>query len=565
MDIPGLARRYRSARRLQQIINVFLKYGFGQIIDQVHLGVYVPFKKRLRSFGAWPAVKGASAAEGLRKAFAELGPSFIKLAQILSSRADLITERFANEFRKLQDEVPPFPARDARSIIEEDLGMPLDSFLTRFDEIPIAAASIAQVHRAKLLNGEEVVVKVQRPHIHEDIESDISIMTFLSKLLEKNVPESRFFNPSGIVDEFSRTVRKELNFVEEARNCARLRKNFEGYPGVHIPKVYAEFSTERVLVLEMIEGVRIDNITAIDSLGVDKKKLARHCLDVYFKQILEDGFFHGDPHPGNILIKPGGEIAFIDFGIVGRVSSEVKELIAGTFMALIGKDFEGLVDNYIELGIVTDEIDTESFRREFKADLTDLLEPLYGLQLQEIQFTQFLDTITRLAIKHKLRIPSELLLIDKTLMMLENLCRHLDPQIDVIAAAEPFASKLGRKHMSPSKMYEKARDGVREFSDFAQIFPKQMKRLIKKAVKDDLQIKMYHVNLPEFIKDMDRASNRIAFAMIVSAIILSSAIMHAAGVLPTVFGLSFLGLITFVVAFFLGLWLIVSIIRSGRL
>jgi ubiquinone biosynthesis protein len=565
VDIPGLALKYRSARRLQQIINVFLKYGFGQIIDQVHLGVYVPFKKRLRAFGAWPAVKGPSAAEGLRKAFAELGPSFIKLAQLLSSRADLITDRFANEFRKLQDEVPPFSVREVRQIMEEDLSEPLEAFFLSFDETPIAAASIAQVHRARLLSGEDVVVKVQRPHIREDIESDISIMSFVARLLEKNVPESRFFNPSGIVEEFSKTVKKELNFVEEARNCARLKKNFEAYPGVHIPKVYEEFSTERVLVLEMIEGVRIDNIAAIDAMGVDKKKLARHGLDVYFKQILEDGFFHGDPHPGNILIKPGGEIAFLDFGIVGRVSVEVKEIIAGTFMALIDKDFEGLVDHYIELGMVADDIDTDSFKREFKSDLVDLLEPLYGLQLQEIQFTQFLDTITRLAIKHNLRIPAELLLINKTLMMLENLCRHLDPRIDVIAAAEPFASKLGLKGMNPFKMYEKARQNAKEISDFVQIFPKQMKKLMKKAVKDDLQIKMYHVNLPEFIKDMDRASNRIAFAMIVSSIILSSAIMHATGVLPTVFGLSFLGLISFVVAFFLGLWLIISIIRSGRL
>ncbi|HTZ18476.1 MAG TPA: AarF/UbiB family protein, partial [Dissulfurispiraceae bacterium] len=237
MDIPGLARKYRSARRLQQIINVFLKYGFGQIIDQVHLGAYVPFKKRLRSFGKWPSVKGLSAAESLRKAFAELGPSFIKLAQILSSRADLITDRFANEFKKLQDEVPPFSVQEVRKIIEEELGMPLESCFLSFDETPMAAASIAQVHRARLRSGEDVVVKVQRPHISEDIESDIIIMTYLSRLLEKNVPESRFFNPSGIVEEFSKTVRKELDFTEEARNCARLRKNFDGYPGVHIPKV----------------------------------------------------------------------------------------------------------------------------------------------------------------------------------------------------------------------------------------------------------------------------------------------------------------------------------------
>ena len=565
MDIPGLARKYRSARRLQQIVNVFLKYGFGQVIDQVHLGIYIPFKKRLRSFGVWPAIEGLSAAESLRMAFAELGPSFIKLAQLLSSRPDLITDQFANELKKLQDEVPPFSLQEAGSIVEGELQRPLDAVFQHFDEMPIAAASIAQVHKAKLMDGREVVVKVQRPHIREHIESDITIMAFVSQLLEKNVPESRFFNPAGIVDEFSRTVRKELNFIEEARNCARLRKNFEGYPGVHIPKIYEGMITEKVLVMEMIEGVRIDNIAAIDKMGVDKKRLARHALDVYFKQILEDGFFHADPHPGNLLIQSDGTLAFIDFGIVGRVSDDVKELIAGTFMSLVRKDFDSLVDHYIELGLVPDDIDSDSLKREFKAELSDLLEPLYGLQLQDIKFAQFFDAVATLAIRHNLRIPSELLLIDKTLLMLENLCRQLDPEIDVIAAAEPFASKMALSGISPSKIYDKTRKSLKEISDFAEVFPKQMKQLFKKAVKDDIQIKMYHVNLPEFIKDMDRASNRIAFAMIVSAIILSSAIMHATGVLPTVFGLSFLGLISFAVAFLLGLWLIVSIIRSGRL
>jgi len=565
VDIPGLARRYRSARRLQQIVNVFLKYGFGQIIDQAHLGRYIPFKNRLKSFGAWAPLEGLTAAQSLRMAFAELGPSFIKLAQLLSSRPDLITERYANEFKKLQDEVPPFPARSVREIIEQDLHRPLEDIFAKFEEIPIAAASIAQVHRAVLIDGRGIVVKVQRPNIREHIESDIQIMSFVSELLENHIPESRFFNPAGIVDEFSRTVRRELNFSEEARNCARFRRILGDIDGIHIPIVYGNLSSERILVLDFIDGVRIDNIHEIDRLGIDKKMLARRALDIYFRQILEDGFFHADPHPGNILIEGDGTLAFIDFGIVGRVSDELKEIISGTFLALVKKDFDNLVDHYLELGMFSDDSDIESFKREFKADLGDLLEPLYGLKLQDIRFTEFIDTVTRLAIKYKLRIPPDLLLIDKTLMLLENLCRQLDPEIDIIAASEPYATKLAVKYMDPSRIFSAGKKNLNELSDLVKIFPGQIKKLVRKAVRDDLQIKMYHVNLPEFIKDMDRASNRIAFAMVVSAIILSSAIMHAAGVVPTVFGLSFLGIITFAVAFFLGFWLLVSIIRSGRL
>ncbi|GER94375.1 hypothetical protein A45J_2136 [hot springs metagenome] len=565
MNITRLTRTYRSARRLQQIINVFLRYGFGQIIDQVHLGRYIPFKKRLKSFGIWPTLKGPSVPERLRMAFAELGPTFIKLAQILSSRPDLITTQFADEFKKLQDEVPPFSAVEAKRIIQEDIKLPVDRIFRYFDDVPIAAASIAQVHRAELIDGSQVVAKIQRPNIRDQIESDINILTTIARLLDKYVPESRFFNPIGIVEEFSKTVRKEMDFVEEARNCCRFRKNFEHNLDVYIPKIYAEFVTERVIVMEMVEGVRIDNITAIEEMGLDRKGIAKIGVDAYFKQILEDGFFHADPHPGNILVMPTGMIAFLDFGVVGRVSDELKETMADTFLALIHRDFDRLIDQYIELGIVPEHVDIDAFRKDFKADLRDLLEPLYGLTLQEINFAQYLDTITHLAIKHNLKIPSDLLLINKAMLILENIGLQLDPDFNFIAAAEPYATRIIRKRISPTRLYDRARKNILEIGDFAFLFPRQIKQLIKKVLKDDIQVKMFHVNLPEFIKDMDRSSNRIAFAMIVSAMIVSSAIMHATGVRPTIFGISILGLSAFVLAFLLGIWLIISIIRSGRL
>ncbi len=564
MDITRLTRTYKSAKRLQQIVNVSLRYGFGQIIDQIHLGRYIPFKKRLKSFGVWPALKGPTVPERLRMAFAELGPTFIKLAQLLSSRPDLITVQFANEFKKLQDEVPPFPAQEAKRIIEEEIKLPLNNIFSYFGDT-LAAASIAQVHKATLLDGSNVVVKVQRPDIREQIESDINILSTIARLLDKYVPESRFFNPTGIVAEFSRTVRKEMDFVEEARNCCRFRRNFEDSPDVYIPKIYSEYATERVLVMDMIEGVRIDDIAVIDMIGLDRKRLAKIGVNAYFKQILEDGFFHADPHPGNIFAMSNGMIAFVDFGIVGRVSDELKETMANTFLALLEKDFDRLIDQYVEMGIVPDDIDIDAFRRDFKADLADFLEPLYGLTLKEINFAQYLDTVTHLAIKHNLKIPSDLLLIDKAMLILENIGRQLDPDFDFIAAAEPYASKLARRKYSPSRLYEGARKNIAEIGDFAFLFPRQIKQIIKKTLRDDIQIKMFHVNLPEFIKDMDRSSNRIAFALIVSAMLISSAIMHATKVPPIIFGISLFGISAFGFAFLLGIWLIISIIRSGRL
>jgi len=560
-----LRSTYKNIKRVRQVINVFLKYGFGHVIDQLRLHRFIPLRKRLRVFGQWPAVKGPTVPERLRMAFSELGPSFIKLAQLLSARPDFITVHFANEFKKLQDKVPPFPSAEAKRIIEEETHLAINKIFAEFQDEPIAAASIAQVHHGTLHDGSDVIIKVQRPNIKEQIEADINILTTIAQLMDKHIPESRFFNPIGIVEEFSKTVRKELDFSEEARNCCRFRKNFEDNPNIYIPKVYGEFVTERVLIMERIDGVRIDDIAAIDAMGLDRKELARIGVDAYFKMVLKDGFFHGDPHPGNIFAMPTGQIGFMDFGIVGRITDEMKETMANTFLAIINKDFDRLIDQYIELELVPEDVDLVVFRKQFKADLSDFLEPLYGLALKEINFAEYMDAITHLAIKHDIKIPSDLLLVNKAMLILENTGRELNPDFDFIAAAEPYASRLVRERLSPSKIYEKVKKNVEEAGDFLVLFPRQMKQIVRKILKDDIHVKMYHVNLPEFIKDMDKSSNRIAFAMIVSAMLISSAIMHATGVRPTIFGFSFLGLTAFGFAFLLGLWLLISIIRSGRL
>jgi len=565
LSLLRLKSTYRNISRVRQIINVFLKYGFGHIIDQLRLHRFISLRKRLKTFGQWPAEKTHTVPERLRMAFAELGPSFIKLAQLLSARPDLITAHYADEFKKLQDKVPPFSVGAAKRIIEEETHLPLSKIFSDFQDKPIAAASIAQVHHGTLLDGSDVIVKVQRPDIKEQIETDISILTTIANLMDKHIPESRFFNPEGIVEEFSKTVRKELNFFEEAKNCQKFGKNFEDNPDVHIPKIYEEFTTEKVLFMERIDGVRLDDIAGINAMGLDRKELARIGINAYFKMILHDGFFHADPHPGNIFAMPEGRIGFMDFGIVGRVTDEMKETMANTFLALINKDFDRLIDQYIELGLIPEEVDLIAFRKNFKADLVEFLEPLYGLTLKEINFAEYMDAITRLAMKHNMKIPSDLLLVNKAMLILENIGKELDPDFDFTSAAEPYASKLVREKLSPSRLYEKTKRNIEEIGDFIVLFPKQMKQIIQKVLKNDIHIKMHHVNLPEFIKDMDKSSNRIAFAMIVSAMILSSAIMHTAGIGPKIFGFSILALSAFGFAFFLGIWLIISIIRSGRL
>lgn len=564
-NLLTIRRTYRNVNRVRQIVNVLLKYGFGKLVDQLHLSRFIPFRKRLKSFGQWPPLKSPTVPEKLRMAFAELGPSFIKLAQLLSTRPDLVTKPFADEFKKLQDAVPPFPTEVAVRTIEGETGLHIDKIFSEFDPVPVAAASIAQVHHGRLLDGCDVIIKVQRPVIKDLIETDINILTSVAQLMERYIPESVFFNPSGIVDEFSRTVRKEIDFTEEARNAIRFRRNFEHYPGVAIPRVYTEYSTDRILVMERIAGVRIDDLEGIRRLGLDPKILAKTGVDAYFKQVLADGFFHADPHAGNIFAMPDGRIGFMDFGIVGRVDPELRETMANTFLALIAKDFDKLIEQYIELGLVPEHVDLEKFRREFKSDLADFLEPLYGLTLKELNFAEYMDTLTHLAIRHQLKIPSDLLLVNKAMLILESIGRELDPDFDFISAAEPYASKLIRERIRPSRLYERARKNMTEVGDFLFVFPKQLRQIVRKVLKDDLHLRITHIGLDRLIRDMDRSSNRIAFSLIISAILLSSAIMHATSAGPTIFGMSILGISAFGIAFLLGVWLIISIIRSGRL
>jgi ubiquinone biosynthesis protein len=503
--------------------------------------------------------------ERLRLAFTELGPSFIKLAQLLSTRPDLIGPQYAEEFKKLQDKVPPFPSEEAKRIVESEIKLPLDRVFGSFEDEPVAAASIAQVHQAVLLDGNSVIVKVQRPDIKEQLETDIDILFTVANLMLKNIPESQFLNPVGIVEEFQKTVKKELNFVEEGQNACRFRRNFEKNPDVYFPVIYPDYLSEKVLVMERIEGVRIDDIESIRALGFDLRELAKTGVDMYFKMILQDGFFHGDPHPGNIFITPSGQIAMMDFGIVGRVNESLKEVLAQTFMAFIKRDFDRLIDQYIELGMVSEDVDLDEFRREFKADLEDFLEPLYGMTLGEIQFAEYFEAVMRISVKHSLRLPSDMILIDKAMLILNDIGVKLDPALDFVAASEPYVTKLLKERMQPGKVAAKVAQNITDAGDFFVMLPKQMRKVIRKVLRNDLHMKMTHLGLEQYMKDIDRSSNRIAFALVLSAMLISSAIMHATGVGPTVYGMSILGFITFGFAAVLGIWLLVSIFRSGRL
>jgi ubiquinone biosynthesis protein len=556
---------YKNISRIRHIVNVFLKHGFGQFIEQLNLHRFIPLRKRFKMVSRWEGIERHTLPDRLRLAFGELGPSFIKLAQILSSRPDLITIEYANEFKKLQDKVPPFPSEQAKQVIESEFNVSVNDVFSDFEVSSVAAASIAQVHNATLQSGEKVIVKVQRPEIREILETDIVILGAIARLLLKYIPESKLFDPEGIVNEFARSVRKELDFVTEAKNAQRFQRNFSGSDDVYIPKIFTELLSGKVIVMERLEGVRIDDLAGIETMGIDKREIAQKGVDAYFKMIFEDGFFHADPHAGNISVMSDGKIGIMDFGIVGWLTPELMETMASAFLAILHKNFDKLVDIYIDLGLVTDEVDLEVFKKEFKADLVYLMEPLYDLSISEVNFPEYLEALTHLVIKHGLKVPADLLLMNRTILIVDNIGRQLDPGFNLMSAAEPYAAELVKKRMSPQRLFDKSRDNLIEIGDLLIDTPKQVNRLLRKSLRDEVSFKIDPIGMDKLIKDIDRSSNRLAFSVVVGAIIVGSSMLMQSDIGGKILGMPTVGAIGFLVAIVLGLRLLISILRSGRL
>jgi ubiquinone biosynthesis protein len=568
MSLLGFWRRhYRDIPRIRQIIMVASRYGFGHLVEQLGLQRFVSFGRRMLTFKQPPPPgHRLNAPERLRIVFEELGPSFIKLGQVLACRPDMLPIEYAQELSKLTDSVSPFPFEQAKEIIERDLGAPLDALFAEFDPAPVAAASIAQVHRAVLPDGTEVMAKVQRPNIERIIARDISILRGLAELVEAHVPEMAPYNVPGVVEEFARTINRELDFFIEASNAVQLRRNFEKSDSLYIPKVFPGISSKRVLVLEKVEGVRIDDFEALDRKGFDRRDLSMKGAAAFFQMVFRDGFFHADPHPGNIFVLHDGRLALVDFGIMGRVTEENIEHFANSFLALANHDYDSLVQQYMNLGFVAEEVvDLERFQRELKEDFRELLEPYYGMKVKQIDFGAYVDRVTQILLRHHLRLPQNLYLIDKALITLEGVLKQLDPEFDYLEAAQPYVVDLIRRRRNPLRAFRTARKNMMDFSDMLSHLPRQVRNVVRKVLRNDIRINIHHEELGHFIRDLDKSSNRLAFSIITAAIIVASSIIIHSGLGRTIFGLPLFGLIGYVIAGLFGIWILIGILRSGQL
>ncbi|MBI2400411.1 MAG: hypothetical protein HYV23_05050 [Deltaproteobacteria bacterium] len=551
---------YKSVGRLREISTVLARHGFFPLMERLHLSKLVSIPLRLMGRKITREKEELNEPTRARLAMEELGPTFIKFGQILSTRPDVVPHEFIIEFLKLQDSVTPFPFKDAVKVIEAQFGRPVSELFSSIEETPVAAASIAQVHRAVTRDGQEVMVKVQRPGIEQTVDTDIAILGYIARLVEKYIPESRLYDPSGMVEEFSAVIHREMDFTLEASYMEKFRENFSGDARVMVPKVYWDCTGKKVLTMERVVGIKVDKVGSLKEAGIDTEQVAHVIADVFFKQVFEFGLFHGDLHSGNIFVLSEDRIALVDFGIVGRIGQEMKQNLADILIGLATQDFDSTVKVYHRMGILPEGIDRASFEREYY----DIILHYFGRPFKYVKIGELLLDYIRLAARYDITFPRELLLFDKCIIELEGLAKVLYPEVNLLEESEPYARRLYVERFTPSSFAAKAFSTAGEYKDLLSVFPSRADRIMKKIVDDKLRIEFLHRGLEDFMGEVDRSSNRLTFAIIVAALIVGSSMVIAAEAAPKIFGLSALGLLGFIIASILGFWLAVQILRSGK-
>ncbi|OPY78251.1 MAG: putative protein kinase UbiB [Syntrophorhabdus sp. PtaU1.Bin153] len=549
---------YRDVKRYSHVATVLAHHGFKDLLDRLTARYHVT--RRGKPFGEERVPQGLSTGERLRLVFEELGPTFIKLAQILSSRPDILPPEFINELSKLQDDVPPFPFGEAKTLIEAQFGCPLADLFASMEEKPTAAASLAQVHRARTLSGDEVAIKVQRPGVEEIIKTDIRVLRELAGLAERHIPESRYFEPVRLVDGFARTIRHELDFVREGRSIDRFRTHFAGTPTVYIPRVYWDLTSSKVLTTEFINGIKISDLHRLEDAGLDPKTIAVNGANLILKEIFELHFFHADPHPGNLFVLEDNVIAPVDFGMTGAIDDETAQQMSGIFIAVLEKDVDTLVGLLRTIGVVEELEDSSSF----KLELRDLLERYYGVPLYRLHIGTIIEELMSVIRRYRLRLPSNFAMIAKALLVSEGVGRILYPEFNIIEIARPYAKKLLLQRFDPTRQLHELSKTAAEAFAFFKTLPSDMREILFMVRKGRLAIKFEHRGLERLIGELDRSSNRISFAMVIAALIVGSSLVFQTGVGPKIFGYPVLGLGGFLLASILGIWLLISIMRSGR-
>lgn len=556
--------RYKHIRRYKEIARVFVKHGFGTVLDQLGILKYLDIKKKTNKKEDKYIKK--SIGERLRLALEELGPSFIKLGQIISTRQDLLSEDIIKELEKLHESALPFSFEEAKECIEYELGENLEEIFIEFDEKPLAAASISQVHLAKLKSGKQVVVKIQRPRIEIKIEEDMKILKDLAWFIDTHTKYGKLYEFSTMVKEFHNTLRKELDFRIEGEYTEKFKENLASNRKIVIPSVYWECTTRSILTLEYIEGISLSNFEELKDKKVDLKLIARTISKSIFEQILRDGLYHGDPHPGNIKALSDNKIAFLDFGMVGTLKEERKRQFLKILLGIAFKNSKLIVDAVMDLGSMTRRSDAKKL--EFEID--KLRDEYIELPLKEIKLTEIFNKIFDLSFKYNIKIPNEFTMLVKTLATMEGVVEKLDPELNVLEIAQPIAKKLMFRLFSPETVKDYIKEGIFDYGNLVKEFPELLLNFFRKMEDEDYTLNFRFKSTKEILKRFDKISNKISFSIaLLSLSIIIAGFIIGFGMAATVeteayiFNLSILK-IGLVAAVLMYLWLIFSIFKTGR-
>lgn len=549
----------RDLSRLHEITTIFFRYGWGDVARRLGIVSLLERAGRILKRQEADDIMHLEPAVRVRRALEELGPTFVKLGQVLATRVDMFPPCWIAEFEKLQSEVPPVPFEELLPELVNALGAsPLDIF-EEVQTTPIAAASIAQVHLAKLKDGSEVVLKIRRPEIRLKIEADLRILAHLAHLLESEMPEARRYHPVQIAAEFTRSLRRELDLALEARNIERFANNFALDETVLIPKVYWEWTSEVMNVQQRIVGIQGNDLAAVDAAGLDRKLLASRGADAVLKMILIDGYFHADPHPGNVFYLPGNRLAMLDFGMVGRLTHERRNQIVDLLAALSLHNEEGMLDVLLEWAG-----DASVDDAKLAADVGDMVVNYENVQLKDIRLSALLQEVTMIMREHSLALPSDLTLLFKTLITLEGFGRQLDPEFHLVNHLAPFVRKVIGERYTPAALWKRGRRNVNELYGLVTNLPRDLGRLIREARRGRFKIDLDLKRLDHFGQQLDRSANRLTLGIMTASLVIGSSIVMTVEGGPTLFGLPLFGLLGFLVAFFNSVWIIASIWRSNR-
>ena len=496
--------------RIRQVAEVLLRYGFEDVVTTTPLRRLVSQARRLSWQRADRQVFETTRWERVRLIIEELGPTFIKLAQAMSNRADLLPQALIDEFEKLQSNVPPFDVAVARQIIEEELGRPIADVFTEFDDVPLGSASIGQVHRARLLSGEEVVVKVQRPGVREKVRSDLALLHELVRLTAGFLQKQGLSNPQDIVDAFERSMSKELDYTAEARSMEQFRKLYEAYQTFYIPRPFRELSTARILVIEFVSGCKITDKAQLLAWDLNPATVAETGMDIYLTQIFEFGAFHADPHPGNVLVRPDGTIVLIDFGMVGRLSKQQKYAFAGVFIGMARQDARSMALNFRRLALTAEIPDM----RAFESDLGQLIEDFATLDVKEMSMSDLADALQTVIYNYKLQVPGAVFLILRALVILEGIGKVLHPNFNTFEFVRPYGARIIKEQYSRANLLSEAEYTGTQLLALLQTLPADIRQIVRKISKGELRVKVELSGYSTLLRKADQLVSRTILALL---------------------------------------------------